>query len=79
MDQSVASEMVEDKVYEATLLDRFGTKNKKGFRRLNEAIIYLAREFAAGDGNAVYGEIRLEGALVWRRAPPGFRADRPLA
>jgi len=50
------------------LQDRFGSKQIKEFRQLNEAIAWLLREFEGGeDGNAVLGEIRLQGALIWRK------------
>jgi hypothetical protein len=58
-----------DRVYEGMLQDRFGSKQIKEFHRLNEAIAWLVREFEAGeDGNAVLGEIRLQGALIWRKS-----------
>jgi hypothetical protein len=57
-----------DRVYEGMLQDRFGLKQIKEFRQLNEAIAWLVREFEVGeDGNAVLGEIRLQGALIWRK------------
>ena len=60
--------MMLDRVYEGMLQDRFGSKQIKEFRQLNEAIAWLLREFEGGeDGNAVLGEIRLQGALIWRK------------
>ena len=57
-----------DRVYEGMLQDRFGSKQIKEFRQLNEAIAWLVREFEVGeDGNAVLGEIRLQGVLIWRK------------
>ena len=58
-----------DRVYEGMLQDRFGSKQIKEFRQLNEAIAWLVREFETGeDGNAVLGEIRLQGALIWLKS-----------
>jgi hypothetical protein len=65
-------------VYRATLIDRFGKEETKRFTRFNDGIVWLAREFAAGDGNAVYGEIRQNAKLVWRRSALGFRAPESL-
>ena len=70
--------MADDAQYHATLLDRFGAQQARDFDRLNDAIIWLSGEFAAGDGNALYGEIRFDGAIVWRKAPPGYKPDRGL-
>jgi hypothetical protein len=64
-----------DRVYEGVLEDRSGVKRARQFPRLNDAILWLMQEFEAGeDGNAVLGEIRLQGALVWRRS--AFRTPR---
>ena len=61
--------MMLDRVYEGMLQDRFGSKQIKEFRQLNEAIAWLVRAFEVGeDGNAVLGEIRLQGALIWRKS-----------
>jgi hypothetical protein len=61
--------MMVDRVYEGMLQDQFGSKQTKEFRQLNEAIAWLVREFeAVEDGNAVLGQIPLQGALIWRKS-----------
>ena len=66
--QRVASSMMADRVYQGMLQDRFESIQIKEFHRLNEAIMWLVQEFEAGDGNAILGEIRLQGALIWRKS-----------
>ena len=59
---------MDDPVYQGMIQDRLGSMRASSFTRLNEAILWLVQEFEGGeDGNAVVGEIRLNGALVWRR------------
>ena len=60
--------MMVERVYEGMLQDRSGSKQIKEFRQLIETIAWLLRELEGGeDGNAVLGEIRLQGALIWRK------------
>jgi hypothetical protein len=52
--------------FKALLVTTKGNQ-EKDFKLLTEAVVWLSREFAAGDGFAVYGEIRFLGELRWRR------------
>jgi hypothetical protein len=49
------------------------------FPRLIDAILWLAKEFDAGEGSAQQGEVHHDGALVWRKTIPNFAsvASRP--
>ena len=49
-------------------LDRWdGQQQNRDFVRLTKAVLWLSGELNAGDGHAVYGEIRFEEQLLWRR------------
>ena len=53
--------------YRACLRTRNTAEQIKTFSRFNDAILWLSKEFDAGDGYAQYGEIRCRGRLLWRR------------
>ena len=59
-------------IYTATLVSQRGSLSVKDFPRLIDAILWLAKEFDAGEGNAQKGEVHRDGALVWRKALPNF-------
>jgi hypothetical protein len=59
--------LVADTSYEATLQSRGSSQQIREFARLSDAILWLAGEFEAGDGNAEHGEIRYRGAVLWRK------------
>jgi hypothetical protein len=52
--------------YDAMLV-RQGLEQRQEFPRLNDAILWIARELNAGHGYTTYGEVRCKGALLWRR------------
>src|SRR4051812_35656608 len=64
--QSPSMFPVED-IYKATLHRLKGDRQTRDFTRFTDAMLWLAGELEAGDGHAVYGEVRLRGELVWRR------------
>ena len=53
--------------YKVTLLRFDGTQQTRNFSRLGEAILWVARELDSGDGHSVYGEVRFEGNVLWRK------------
>ena len=53
--------------YQACLRAKNTAEQIRTFARFNDAIRWLSKEFDAGDGFAEYGEIRRDGALLWRK------------
>lgn len=56
-----------DDRYQARLRTRNSPEQIKTFARFNDAILWMSKEFDAGDGYAEYGEIRHRGTLLWRK------------
>ena len=53
--------------YKARLHRWDGQQQNQDFVRLTDAVLWLSGELDAGDGHAVYGEIRCNEKLLWRR------------
>jgi hypothetical protein len=62
--------------YISTLLRRDGTRQTQEFGRFIEGVLWLAGELDTGDGNNVYGEIRLKENLIWRGGAPPPRSPK---
>lgn len=62
--------------YKSTLFKRDGTQQVQEFPRFMDGLLWLAVELDAGDGFAIYGEIRLNDELLWRRGLPPPRAPQ---
>jgi len=53
--------------YQAMLRTKTSGEQVRRFTQLNDAILWIATEFNAGDGFAEYGEVRHNDQVLWRR------------